>query len=112
MALAMQRHPCQLEVYTPISWMLEARREDLRAIWDALPVRPTGLDPSFWTVEDSLWSLWTAEGCFRNKSFEKACAGPNAEEESEDTWMQLLEILDQEVEWRQKQQRLLLPFLQ
>ena len=85
LALAMQKHPCRLVFYTSRGWMLEARREHLRAIWEALPVRPDGLAPSCLTVEGRVST---------NKRFKKGCAGPEAEEESEETWMQLLEFLD------------------
>ena len=85
LALAMQRHPCRVVFYTSRGWMLQARREDLRSIWEALPVMPNGSAPSCCTVEGRVST---------NKRFKKACAGPQAEEKSEDTWMELLEFLD------------------
>ena len=77
LAEAMQRHPCRLVFYTSRGWMLQARREDLRTIWEALPVRPNGSAPSCWTVEGRVST---------NKRFKKACAGPQAKEKSEATW--------------------------
>ena len=98
--MAMERHPCRLVFYTSRGWMLQARREDLRTIWEALPVRPNGSAPSCWTVEGRVST---------NKRFKKACAGPEAEEKSEDTWMELVEFLDhpepEEVEGRLRSRR-------
>ena len=85
LALAMKKHPCRLVFYTSRGWMLEARREHLRAIWEALPVRPSGSAPSCWTVEGRVST---------NKRFKKGCKGPKAEEESEETWKELQEFLD------------------
>ena len=85
LAVAMQRHPFRLVFYTSRGWMLQARREHLRVIWETLPVRPNGSAPSCWTVEGRVST---------NKRFKKACAGPQAEEKSEDTWKELLEFLD------------------
>ena len=100
LAQAMERHPCRLVFYTSRGWMLQARREDLRTIWEALPVRPSGSAPSCWTVEGRVST---------NKRFKKACAGPEAEEKSEDTWMELVEFLDhpepEEVEGRLRSRR-------
>ena len=80
LALAMQRHlACKVVFYTSRGWMLQARREHLRAIWEALPMRPNGTPPSCWTVEGRVSA---------NLRFKKT------EEKSEDTWMELLEFLD------------------
>ena len=88
---AMQRHKCRLLLFTSKEWMLQARRADLRIIWDAMPARPTGSSPSSWAVEGR-----DMEGRVSiDKRFIKACAGPRAEEKNETTWMQLLEFLDE-----------------
>ena len=91
LAKAMQRHPCRLVFYTSKERMLQIRREDLRTIWEVLPTRPNGSTPSSWTVERR-----GMEGLVQtDKRFDKACEGPKAEEKSENTWMKLLEYLDE-----------------
>ena len=87
LARIFQRHPGRRLVFSSKEVMRKARREDLRAIWDAMQGGPTGL-PSSWSVEVKSME-------FRVKTkFTKACLGPEAEEKSETTWIELLEFLD------------------
>ena len=87
LARIFQRHPGRRHIFSTKEVMQKARREDLRAIWDAMQGGPTGL-PSSWSVE-----VKSMEFRVKNK-FTKACLGPEAEEKSETTWIDLLELLD------------------
>ena len=88
---AMQKHPCRLLFYSSRKWMLQARRGDLRIIWETLPTRPSGSAPSSWTVEGK-----GMEGRVQvEKRFNKACEGPKSEEKNENTWVELEEFLDE-----------------
>ena len=50
LAKALQKHPCHAEIISPKERMLQARREDLRTIWEAMPGRLNGVHSS-WVVE-------------------------------------------------------------
>ena len=73
-AKALQKHPCHAEVCSPKPRMLQARREDLRTIWETMPGRLNGNSSS-----------WIVSG----RRFNKASV-----EESEKAWIQMLEFLD------------------
>ena len=75
LAEALQKHPCHVEVCSPKPRMLQARREDLRTIWETMPGRLNGNSSS-----------WIVSG----RKFTKASV-----EESEKAWIQLLEFLDE-----------------
>ena len=91
LAKALQKHPCHAKaIFSSKKRMLEAKREDLRIIWDAMPGRPNGLRSS-WAVEGKdMEGHDTVE-----KRFNKTSAGLKAEEKSERAWMELVEFLDE-----------------
>ena len=74
LAKALQKHPCHAKIISSKERMLQARREDLRTIWESMPGRRNGI-PSTWIVSGT--------------EFTKASV-----EESEKAWVQLLEFLD------------------
>ena len=77
LAKALQKHPCHAEIISSKERMLQARREDLRTIWEAMPRRLNGI-PSTWIVSGVK---------FTNTSV--------AEVEGEKAWTELLEFLDE-----------------
>ena len=87
LARIFQRHPGRRNILSSKEVMHKARREDLKTIWDAMQEGPNGR-PSSWSIE-----VKSMEFRVKNK-FTKACLGPEAEEKSETTWIELLEFLD------------------
>ena len=86
LAKALQKHPCHADVISPKECMLQARREDLRTIWDAMPGEQNGM-PSSWVVE----------GRDQGRRFTKAPAvGLKSErQKGKRAWMELLKFLDE-----------------
>ena len=91
LAKALVKHPCHAKaIFSSKKRMLQARREDLKTIWEAMPGRPNGVRSS-WAVEGrDMESKVHVE-----KRFNKTSAGLKAEEKSEKAWMELLEFLDE-----------------
>ena len=87
LARIFQRHPGRRNIFSSKEVMHKARREDLRAIWDAMQGGSNG-HPSSWSVEVKSMEFRV------KKKFTKACMGPEAEEKSQTTWIELLEFLD------------------
>jgi len=91
LAKALTKHPCHANsIFSSKKRMLQARREDLRTIWEAMPGRSNGLRSS-WVVDGRNLESWAHV----EKRFNKASAGLKAEEKSEQAWMDLLVFLDE-----------------
>ena len=91
LAKALQRHPCHAKaIWSTKKRMLKAKREDLRAIWEAMPGRPNGIR-STWIVPGK-----DMEGNDEmEKMFNKTSVGLKAEEKSEKVWRALVDFLDE-----------------
>ena len=87
LAKALQKHPCHAEgIISRKEWMLQARREDLRTIWEAMPGGKNGTP-----------STWVVEGREKTRRFTKAPAvGLKAErQKGKKAWKELLKFLDE-----------------
>ena len=91
LALALQKHRCHAKaIVSSKKRMLQARREDLRTIWEAMPGRPNRLR-SCWAVEGKDME----SNVHVEKRFDKTSVGLKAEEKSERAWAELQEFLDE-----------------
>ena len=94
LAKALLKHPCHAKaIFSSKKRMLQARREDLRTIWEAMPGRLNGVHSS-WVVEGrdaERFNKASAElkGLEPRRSFVKS------RKKSEQAWMELLEFLDE-----------------
>ena len=101
LAKALMKHPCHAKaIFSSKKRMLQARREDLRTIWEAMPGRLNGVHSS-WVVE----GRDTESKVHMEKKFNKASAElkgleprrsfVKAGQKSEQAWTELLEFLDE-----------------
>ena len=84
LAKALQKHPCHADIISPKDCMLQARREDLKTIWDAMPRKQNGM-PNSWCVNKVSRVGFTKAPDVGLKS---------EKQKGKKAWMELLKFLD------------------